>query len=619
MITGIGSALVTYKIASNLVHAFNAIVQFISAANPATWTILGLVTAVSALMSAYTAYKISEQQLIDDNLVEHFGKINLSMKEIESIANYIVSSESLGGVREALEAFEDLEGISATVSDSVNELNKLNWKVSIGMQLTPDENESYKQAISDYIDNVNAYAEQAQYAVSLNISLSGIADTTVGKVNSFYDRQRTELESLGHDLNNAITEAFNDGLLEIDEVDKIRQIQTQMANIQKALAVGEYEASLAMLRNKYTGIDLNADTFQNLQNAIAEQSESAMASFEEAYVKNYAALVAGRNGGAISNAEFNEGVAALDKSFAEDQADIILRSLQFQINTIKDAYSGDIDLYNKAVNDVISMYSGSSYNSQWMTSGGALLSGTIPSDIVQNASSSASRGAVDQLLQAMAGGISDLYKLAENSSLSDETMSSVRKAIAELDKLQGFTYREALLGYDGSLQGIWNDIANRVIGRGSAGSMYNYLAGNYSDISSHTVIGAGAPLTGLPTLNNSMLNLTKISQHARGGLVSNTELSWLAENGPEMVVPLDGSARAMSLWEQAGRLLGLRGRFDGMSLGSGGGSVVYSPTLQFYGDAPSRQDLNDALRVSQDEFDAMMERYVKNNRRVSFA
>ena len=121
-------------------------------------------------------------------------------------------------------------------------------------------------------------------------------------------------------------------------------------------------------------------------------------------------------------------------------------------------------------------------------------------------------------------------------------------------------------------------------------------------------------------MKNSLIH--KINGHADGGFVWNRELSWLGEEGPEAVIPLDGSDRAASLWEKAGKLLGMKSiseRYDLSGIAAGSGAKIeYSPTLQFYGEAPNRQDLDDALRMSQDEFEAMMERYLKHNGRVAF-
>ena len=88
-----------------------------------------------------------------------------------------------------------------------------------------------------------------------------------------------------------------------------------------------------------------------------------------------------------------------------------------------------------------------------------------------------------------------------------------------------------------------------------------------------------------------------------------------------MVVPLDGSDRAVSLWEQAGELLGMSSLSDRYDLDGATQQTVtveYSPTLQFYGQAPTKEDLDEALRMSQEEFNEMMENYLSDNRRVSF-
>ena len=59
-------------------------------------------------------------------------------------------------------------------------------------------------------------------------------------------------------------------------------------------------------------------------------------------------------------------------------------------------------------------------------------------------------------------------------------------------------------------------------------------------------------------------------------------------------------------------------RYDISTAGSNDTTIEYSPVLQFYGEAPSRSDLDSALKTSQDEFEAMMERYMKKQARLAF-
>lgn len=47
-------------------------------------------------------------------------------------------------------------------------------------------------------------------------------------------------------------------------------------------------------------------------------------------------------------------------------------------------------------------------------------------------------------------------------------------------------------------------------------------------------------------------------------------------------------------------------------------TITYSPTLQFYGGTPSKSDIVEAGRVSQSEFNAMMQKWMKDNARKVF-
>ncbi|OYO43056.1 hypothetical protein CG709_20410, partial [Lachnotalea glycerini] len=126
--------------------------------------------------------------------------------------------------------------------------------------------------------------------------------------------------------------------------------------------------------------------------------------------------------------------------------------------------------------------------------------------------------------------------------------------------------------------------------------------------------------------------------HADGGIFHTPHIAWFAEDGPEAAIPLDGSQRAISLWETAGEMLGVYSDYNMLSkedsfssLSDGleaaettnynsqsGAHITYSPTLQFYGGTPNKQDIVEAGRMSQDEFNSMMQRYEKDIGRLCF-
>lgn len=51
---------------------------------------------------------------------------------------------------------------------------------------------------------------------------------------------------------------------------------------------------------------------------------------------------------------------------------------------------------------------------------------------------------------------------------------------------------------------------------------------------------------------------------------------------------------------------------------AGGPPITYAPVYNFYGEAPTKQDLQDAEKMSQEEFNAMMEKWERDNGRKRF-
>lgn len=338
LITGVGTALITYKISSTIVHLTNALLGLTAMSGP-TLAVLGMVAAISALTGAVTAYKIHEKDLINSSLEKHFGNVALSMKDIQAAAEYIVNSESLINVKKALDEFDGLSEISGTIENAVADLNKMNWMVSIGMELTPDEQDSYKTAVDEYVQAAKEYVQQSQYAVSLNLAVS-LGDSEEGtniaaKVNQFYQNSYDEMTSLGQSLSDAVNEAFSDNVLDASEITQISDLQAKMAEVQKNLATGQFDAALSVLQMDYTsGSGLTADSFLDLQEKISDEIETAKQAYTDSYKKSYAALSASHVSGALSDEDFQNGMNLAQKDYLQNLADLNVRSASFQVDTV---------------------------------------------------------------------------------------------------------------------------------------------------------------------------------------------------------------------------------------------------------------------------------------------
>ena len=120
--------------------------------------------------------------------------------------------------------------------------------------------------------------------------------------------------------------------------------------------------------------------------------------------------------------------------------------------------------------------------------------------------------------------------------------------------------------------------------------------------------------------------------HAEGGIFDTPHIAAFAEKGPEAVVPLDGSQKAISIWQEAGKILGAYEknsysqiyetisdgwRKSGEKAVGGYGMPAFQPVVNIYGNT-RREDVSDGLIMTFEVWKEYMERYEEGRRRVSF-
>lgn len=105
-----------------------------------------------------------------------------------------------------------------------------------------------------------------------------------------------------------------------------------------------------------------------------------------------------------------------------------------------------------------------------------------------------------------------------------------------------------------------------------------------------------------------------VAHNAAGGIYAKGGfLTTFAENSAEAAIPLDGSNRAVDLWQQAGSMLGVTGQGAAMN-------VSFAPVINVSGGG---QDTANAVSAAIDDemskFERLMQRYTANQRRVAYA
>ena len=82
---------------------------------------------------------------------------------------------------------------------------------------------------------------------------------------------------------------------------------------------------------QYSGAELDAESFQALQEELAAQTEAAAASFEESLQKNLAAAKVTFDGGGMNLEEYNTAVNAFYEEYLSAVSELEGKSLDFRL------------------------------------------------------------------------------------------------------------------------------------------------------------------------------------------------------------------------------------------------------------------------------------------------
>lgn len=616
-IIGIGSAIVAYKVINGIIGMANALksLSFV-ATNPYLAILVGIAAAIVGVASALRA---AEKQAAKSNLAEHFGDIALSMEDVEQVAKHIVDNKYLTSIHESLEAFGELDGIADSMKDSIKAINKMNWKVSIGIELSKDEQETYKAEIQNYVEQAQNYVEQERYALNLNLSLFAEGNVErqniVNKLDLFYSDMSGELADLGTQLNQKVNEAFEDGLLELDEIKEITELQEQMARIQEKLSTSDFDARLKVLELQYSGADLDSDSFQALQEQLAKEAETAGAKYEESLQTRIAKAQVMLDDGRFTQAEYDTAVKEFYDDYLQQMTELESKVMSFQTNTVMQNYSDELGAFDKHKQEVFDKYAYDGDMDGWSEDAAGKYQEMLL-ELYDNDIPEAAKDAVLELLDVMGPVVEQAEETKEKyESLGKEVPEELKKALDTYNKLGAFVYQNKHFKEQGDFSAIWDSTLQEMVNDGRFDDELSYLKEAGAEIPN--AIGDGIdsaknkiqpPIDGLyantveyaqkkfssgviangtvklmltweqspdadshaKAYSNAIRTKNKLRGHALGGIFDTPHIAWFAEDGPEAAIPLDGSRNAISLWEKVGQLLGI---FDGGMKESKGASL----------------------------------------------
>lgn len=669
-LAGIGTVIVSLKLAQTLTSTARAMKELglAMASNPITASIGLAALAGGAIVGVSTKIKMANAELKKQKIADSFGDITLSLGELQDAAKQILGEEDLHKLGTAMEELGKVSDISDNISNSSDAIRKLTWKVNMGMELNETELGQFEDTINGMIaDSINL-VEQAQYTAHLNVNALFGEDSEAGQqllagFDAMYNNINGEVSELGRQLGDAYSNAMEDGIIDTDEAKLIQELQAQLARITSQVAQSQVDAKLERIRVEYSGKELDADAFQNLQKEIEDQLDEALSAANQSYEYDLGALnlrlkrsQAGDIGiedpAYITQEMYVELKKELDASLSGKQMELEMKGLNFQTQSITDAFSNDLvnivpqmgENLSEAMKETLNYidWSGNaiggwSYDqiSQWLNLDS--LDKTTRSAIVElwksmepqfqdmTALKKQYEAAGKELPKYISDGLNDAAAIGIIAGNMDALYTALSSTAENSQEYQNIL---AVMNENGVY--IPEQISDSISSNADAvesgiDDLYNhaqsYMQSRFSnmqiqsDIDFEMNVGQVSKKR-LPASQN----LRGVYKHADGGIFDTPHYGVFAEEGPEAFIPLNSSKESVSIWKQAGEALGVfGGSTSHQNAGSESndyktleGSFTYSPIYNLYG-----ADEETVRKVKEDDYEnyeRIRKQYEKNRR-----
>lgn len=671
-LTGLVSTLLTFKAAKGITSAvklFGSLSGMIKA-----WPVAAAGLAIGGIVGITSAMKAAARERAAKNLAEHFGDVTLSIEELGEAAKHVLGDDLFFGIEEMERSSARADDYYQTMKDSMEAVQKTDWKLSMGIELKEGDAQEYVAAVDAYVQNAQDYITEKGYELNLAVDLvMGEAGTGLSEDSgAFYQALLAQLDPLKQNISAALQDITKNGLT-LDKQKIVSDYLGQMAEITSMITEAENAAKLQMIQGKYAGAALDADSFQNLQAELANYTEQAIQSTDEAYQKVLTSLnaqrLAGEKGmeGGISQEEFDARSVEAAQSYYQSKAETILNGQQAMVDTIMATYGDEIEPVLEEVNQKLDEKVGEVMTNPY---------NMLPEDFMQGLQWAISEAMAEAELPSDAQDA--LGMLVKGMEPSEEQMTQLINQMKQSGQaipqafLEGMQSIDMIRAASGDEEGLWGTVgqiiaespeqalvleAARQQGAMFPQAAFNAIEAEYPNAdtaarqflehlksSFETGITANVPVsvsintmmtpegqTAVGKLRNSAKNLPG---HAEGGIFDTPHIAAFAEKGPEAVVPLDGSQKAISIWQEAGKLLGAYENnsysriYESLSqngprsdsavpAGAGYERGAFQPVINIYGNT-NREDINNGLMMTFEKWKEYMERYEDGRRRVSF-
>lgn len=698
-IAGIGTALATYKVASGLMSLAESFLSLGTGAKAVlgAGAVIGVVTSISVaieesekraakadLDARFGDVALSMEEL--DTAARHIVGNGYLARVDELMDSKGKSSKLADSMKNALSDIEK-QNWKIEAGIKLKKSDKEDYKQAC---------KDYVKNAQEYITNQGYTVSVATKVLFGDGDDNGISKRT----DAWYKGLDTQVDKLSKELNKTLNQKLSKTFTIQDKEKKVNQLLGDIGEITQRVADAQDKAKLDLLDAKYEGADLNADSFKNLQKEINQYVDEGIEGANTAYKDMMASIEEQKASGKYTDKKGKEHTYT-DKMYQEDeqkarqayyskQIDTVMNGYDFMMGKVREKYGDDVDPVLKGMREAIQnkitsidpdTINDRDYSEQIINAA---------KEYVNSSSTGLSTDkkiAMGGLLDSIAPSIQKLKEIQESAAnqgmtLDQEVQTKIDNASREMNDYKALLYNNDLTHrgkseHENSVvqvvgEEVWdNEKASqkmkdwykdqqwgKYISDGIESSKkevqaksreaYDIAKAEFSNpVEIHYVYDLYSSPIG-PTKDGKGLGNNKdkksesgkqlTGHYALGGIITHRQIAELGEGGDtEVVIPINSSPRAISLWKQAGEMLGIRNRPDSihnlsraMGIGSAATSgnagasspisIQYSPkiVLQGKGGKGNKEELQSVLQDDYCKFEKMMKRYLKNGGRTSF-
>ena len=357
----IGSAIKNIGLAAQTAPSVGAFVSDLGGMIP-TAAKFGI--AAAAITAAVVAIGVAidnyNQKQINNSLADHFGSIELTAKQAEEAASGILNAKYLVNVDLALNEFKGADQLRQKAEEALQANQALTWKSSVGIELTADEQQEYKDNVTTFVESKISELESRTFAAHISVQtfLGGTeeGESLASSIEQWARADHLELTNLSNDLKTAVEEALKDGIIDVDEAQAVAELQNKMNSITSKWKQAEAQAQLDWINQEYgtsSGKDLTSESFISVVEALKSQRQTAAEETEALATEFYSYLNAAEASGRITKADNENYHSMAGQAIRNQNAENLMTSIDFATNTLQGTYGDKIQANRQKAKEAI--------------------------------------------------------------------------------------------------------------------------------------------------------------------------------------------------------------------------------------------------------------------------